>query len=46
MQDVCNQVDPLYLTTPLYKLVQEFGYEWVREQDKLFKQLMEKEKCQ
>lgn len=34
-----EQVDPLYLTTPLHQLVREFGYEWLKEQDRIFKKI-------
>lgn len=38
-------VDPRYLTTPMWLLIQKFGYEWVNKQHELFKQIYEESKC-
>ncbi len=34
-----EQVDPLYLTTPVHELIREFGYQWLKEQNELFKRI-------
>lgn len=41
--NIMEQVDPLYLTTPLWQLVNEFGYEWLKEQDEIFKRITEED---
>lgn len=36
-----DQVDPEYLARPLHELVLLYGYEWLREQDKMFNRIKE-----
>lgn len=37
------QVDPRYLTTPLWELSLLMGSEWIKKQEELFKQILEEE---
>lgn len=34
-----EKVDPEYFKRPLHELVRLYGYEWLREQDKLFNKI-------
>lgn len=36
-------VHPDYITKPFWELVLVYGYGWVAEQEKIFKQIMEEE---
>jgi len=34
-----EQVDPIYWQLPLHQLINEFGYEWLKEQDRIFNKI-------